>query len=714
MKDPIIIGVFIFLVICLCCAGVLTLGGLGYFMNRTIVSVQNGMTLIPGNPHDQITRSTPTPVIIRPDEHKLPGRTAIPSPTQSTQKQPLATSSFLPRHAATPIRPLNTGGVSFETLLTLQQVEIPSNDLSAMINRYSDLQSIPSTVEPPAEWYKVGEQMNFWVSNVDSDELFRIDATLQYVTDNAYFWIENEVSFKADDLRNLAKAFEDKIYPTNRSFFGSEWTPGFDGDPHVYIVYASGLGDNLAGYFSSADLLHPLIRSRSNAHEMFLLNADNLELDESFTYGVLAHEFQHMIRWYQDRNETSWLNEGFSELAVLLNGYYESGFDQVFASDPDIQLNDWPYDMGSTTAHYGAGFMFVAYVLDRFGDEVTKIWAADPEDGMDSLDKILDGLTIIDSVKAKQILADDIFLDWVITNYVQDDEVLDGRYAYYRYRDTPEFSETERFTRCPIIPHTRTVHQYGADYIRISCNGNYTLTWTGSIQTSVLEAEPHSGRYYLWSNKGDESEMAMWREFDFSDITSPISIKYWTWYDLEEGYDYVYVSASVDGEHWQILTTPSGTGLNPTGSNFSWGYNGRSGGGETPQWIEETVDLSQFAGEVVQLRFDYVTDAAVNGEGFLIDDISIPQAGYYTDFELDTSGWETIGWVRIDNILPQTFQLALIKYGDEISVEYINVNSDLSVEIPLDFGDEIDEVVLVVTATTRYTRQPAAYEFEVK
>ncbi len=47
------------------------------------------------------------------------------------------------------------------------------------------------------------------------------------------------------------------------------------------------------------------------------MNADNTDLADSFTYSVLAHEFQHMIHWYRDRNEESWMNEGFSELACI-------------------------------------------------------------------------------------------------------------------------------------------------------------------------------------------------------------------------------------------------------------------------------------------------------------------------------------------------------------------------------------------------------------
>ena len=40
------------------------------------------------------------------------------------------------------------------------------------------------------------------------------------------------------------------------------------------------------------------------------------------------------------------------------------------------------------------------------------------------------------------------------------------------------------------------------------------------------------------------------------------------------------------------------------------------------------------------MRFEYVTDAAVNGEGLLLDDVSMPQINYSSDFESDDGGWE--------------------------------------------------------------------------
>jgi hypothetical protein len=169
----------------------------------------------------------------------------------------------------------------------------------------------------------------------------------------------------------------------------------------------------------------------------------------------------------------------------------------------------------------------------------------------------------------------------------------------------------------------------------------------------------------------------------------------------------------VDGENWQILTTPSGTASDPTGNSYGWGYNGRSGWGSRARWIQESVDLSQFAGQTVDLRFEYVTDAAVNGEGFALDDVSIPQIGYFTDFEQDDGGWEPAGWARIQNALPQSFRLALISIGDQTTIETILLPADVYADIPLRINGDVNEVILVVAGTTRFTRQPAAYRFEI-
>ena len=595
-----------------------------------------------------------------------------------------------------------------ETLVALKGVEIPPSDLRDLAKRLEGKQNIPLTVPPPSSTIEIGSQEDFWVSNVDTNENFQINAILQYATDHVYFWIQDGVPFESDALKQLVDTFENEIYPRNRAFFGSEWTPGVDGDPHLYIIYAKDLGSNLAGYFSSADELHPLAHEYSNAHEAFVLSSDTVNLASEYAYGVLAHEFQHMIHWYRDRNEATWVNEGFSELAVLLNGY-EVGSEYSYIINPDLQLNDWPYNSGQTSPHYGASFLFFTYFLDRFGEQATKLLVANSANGFEGLDQVLKQIEAIDPLTGEPIQADDVFFDWVIATFLKNDSVSDGRYTYYNLPDAPQAEATETIYECPTESLIRDVHQYGVDYIRINCRGDYILRFEGSTEAKIIPEDPYSGKYYFWSNKGDEADMTLTRTFDFTNHEGPITLTYWTWYDLEEDYDYVYLEASEDGESWEILITPSGTSEDPSGNSYGWGYNGMSG-----SWIQESVDLSDYAGKEIQIRFEYVTDAVANGEGMLIDDIAIPEIGYFSDFEEGVDNWDAEGWLRIDNIIPQTYRLSLITFGDTIEVTHIPLEKDVAAEIRLHLDRDFDQAVLVVSGTTRFTRQKAAYRIEIQ
>jgi immune inhibitor A len=602
--------------------------------------------------------------------------------------------------------------VGLDTLKALENIVLSPRDLRDLASRLEGIDHIPLLVESAGIPQVIGAQRNFWATNVDTAQTFQITATLQHVGEHAYFWIEDGISHNEKDLHDLMEIFDTQIYPANRRLFGSEWNPGVDGDPRLYMVYVRGIGRTVAGYYSSADQYHPLAHKYSNGHEMFFLSADNLTLKGPGIYSVIAHEFQHMIHWHHDRNEETWINEGLSELASFINGY-PSGHEQSYVTNPNIQLNDWPVSPGQASAHYGASFLFFTYILDRFGEEVIRELVANQTNGLASIDHVFEDMDIRDPLIGDHIQADDVYIDWLVANLLQDDSMGDGRYSYGNYADAPEISPSKVIRSCPNDPLTRDVHQYGFDAIHITCSGDYLLYFEGSTDVAVLPTDPYSGDFAFWSNRGDESNMTLTQTFDFSDHEGPLTLTYQTWYDIEEDYDYLYLVASLDGENWQILSTPSGTAQDPSGNNYGWAYTGISGEGETPKWIRERVDISQFAGHQVQLRFKYVTDAAVHGEGFLLDDIAISEVGYFTDFEIDDGGWEANGWVRIRNLLPQFYRLALITLGDVVSVEYVYLEPDNTKTVPLSLGSEADEVILVVTGTTRYTRQTAPYRFSI-
>ena len=633
-----------------------------------------------------------------------PGLPLVDSPTSPT----LTSEEGIKPGLASPSESTSASQLAAQEMVgILEDTIVPSSDLIAITERFFGLTNIPRSRPEVTAPLVSGEQQFFWLYNETSNTNFQVKATLQYVGKHAYYWVQEDVPFKPRELKKLADIFDQKIYPANRAFFGSEWTPGVDGDPRIHILYARNIGASIAGYYSSADEVPTQANEYSNQREIFIFNADNVDLTGDFTYGVLAHEFQHMIHWNQDRNEESWLNEGFADLAAYLNDFDIGKVEYAYVANTDIQLTDWPAD--PDPAHYGAAFLFVTYFLDRFGDLATQALVENPANGIAGINEVLEQINALDPLTKQTITADDVVIDWAVALLLRNEKVADGRYTYQNYPASPKPVYTETIRRCPTGMEARQVHQYGIDYIRFRCSGDYTLRFEAPGLQRLLPAEPYSGSYAFWSNQGEESNMQLTNTFDFTDVSGPLTLNYHAWYDLEEGYDFVYLSASTDeGRTWQILTTPSGTAEDPTGNSFGWGYTGASGG-----WIEEQVDLSQFAGQEVQLRFDYITDAAVYGSGFLLDDLSIPEIGYSTDFEDGDAGWQSQGFVRLQNLLPQTFRLALIEKGGNISIQNFELDGNNVLEIPLHIGKQVDEAILVVIGTTPFTRQPANYTFQI-
>ena len=591
----------------------------------------------------------------------------------------------------------------------LRSAEVPPNDPIDLAARLRpELGEVPRVVNDAQPEYNEGDIVSFWVSNSDTDENWQIDAELVVKGEHVYMWREVGSNVKTKDLRKAARFFDGQIYPTDREFFGSEWTPGIDNDPRLHVLHASDLGDTIAGYFSSADEIPVVIHPYSNEKEMFYINVDNNKPGTKFYNGTLAHEFQHMIHWYQDKNETTWLNEGSSELASELNGLGRtSGLrpDSVFAQDPDLQLNTWP-DSDESYAHYGNAYLFMSYFLSRFGEDATKALVANDKNGIEAVD---DTLQEMDA----GVSADDFFADWVIANWLNDTSLGDGRWGYPDY-DLDEMHAEESFTALPVY-HSEDVHQYAADYYTFPAQESMTITFDGDALTHLAATNAHSGDWAWWSNRVDESDTQLTFPVDLTE-TDAATLHFFTWYDIEDLWDYAYIEVSVDGgETWTILETDRTTTENPNGNAYGPGYTGKSNDA-TANWVEEQVDLSGYAGKDILVRFEYVTDAAVTQPGMFIDSVSIPEIDYYQDFERGAGGWDSAGWLLTNNLLQQRWLVQVIEPlpGGDVKIHRMTVDEKGHGELHLTGVQTHDDLTLAISALAPATVETASYQFEIE
>ncbi len=167
-----------------------------------------------------------------------------------------------------------------------------------------------------------------------------------------------------------------------------------------------------------------------------------------------------------------------------------------------------------------------------------------------------------------------------------------------------------------------------------------TLEFNGTLKDYIRFDIPH----YWYSTKGDKLNYYLEREFNLSTTTNA-TLTFYTKYNIEHGWDFGYVEVSTDnGTTWHQL---SGTGT--TTYRDPSAYVGVSGApaytGSVANWTFETMDLTPYAGNNIKLRFRYVTDDAWSEHGWLIDDIAIPEIGFFDDVENGEDGWETNGWV---------------------------------------------------------------------
>ncbi len=97
------------------------------------------------------------------------------------------------------------------------------------------------------------------------------------------------------------------------------------------------------------------------------------------------------------------------------------------------------------------------------------------------------------------------------------------------------------------------------------------------------------------------------------------SLEFSAQWAIEANYDYVLVQASADGENWTSLCGQ----FTSIGSENTHGTTDPLIDGTQDEWVVEVMDLSDFAGQVIQLRMLMRSDAYVELDGIYIDDIIV-------------------------------------------------------------------------------------------
>lgn len=571
------------------------------------------------------------------------------------------------------------------------------NPLDLAVRLRGAAPSTPLAGPPVDAALEAGREDGFWVLDQRSAHLFQVQATLQLVTDHAYWYVQSDMADRAPqpELTRSASIFETRTYPTIHTYFGSEPSPGVDGDPHIVFLLANVPG--VAAYFSSSDAYPRAVNPRSNEHEMIYVNLNAIRPGQDGFDSTVAHEFQHMVHFARCPTQESWVDEGSAELASRVDGYAGSP-PLAFMGHPDTQLTSWSNDPGDLIRHYQAAYLFVRYAAERAGG-----WQTLP----DLLSTCTRGESLFDGFVKRHGLAPDVeafFADWAVANLVDDPTVGDGRFAYAGA--SARAASTGSLGRD--APFLGAVPQYATNYVELP-SGDGTLDFSGDSVVPLLapaDPAPEPADPVWWSNRGDGMDARLTRRLDLRGLTEATA-QFRAWFDLEDKFDYVYLSASRDGgATWQVLPGRQTTPDAETGNNYGAGWTGGSGG-----WIDEQVDLTPVVGSEVLLRFEYVTDQSYNGQGFAFRDFRVPELGV-SEPGANEGAWSAEGWLRVDAPVPERWNLRLVRWlPGGVVVDSLPVSGDGHASAALD--PAATRAVLVVAPTAPRTLVPANYQVSV-
>jgi hypothetical protein len=538
-------------------------------------------------------------------------------------------------------------------------------------------------------------------------------------------------------------------------------------DENFYDLDNSNNASYIAGFFSSQyaelldrnvltidafDWLHRL--RGSPPHEPVPGDPCKSKPARPYLYeGVLAHEYQHLLEYYRDSAEATWVNEGLSDWAQTVTGYVDAripitevDFDthvQAFLgwlgvqtpanpnpsdSGPENSLNLWK-DQGDAEllADYGAAYTLMLYLADHYGDGFLRRLHRREGVGLSGVQAILDDV-------APGTSAEGVVHRWAATNAL--DAVLDDGAALTG--GAPQDYSSRRLNAAinwetPDAYSTEGAPPNGSDYVRLR-DGTGEFLEASAIQqidfdgATTLRPEPvewlvdtdppeHPDDPALYSGASDDADRAIVQAVTVPQASPSLSFE--TAYEIDEGFDGGFVQVSTDdGETYVSLSNEHTTDDFPPGGSepgrHAPGLTGVSGG-----WTQMSFDLSPYAGQEVLLAFRYVTDGTVTGPGWWIDDIAVGGQVISTGDDLD--GWATPSELRP---LPVSgFTVQLVAYDDAHANAWVyelpldaKLDGGLADEgLPAAIGNTAQTVAAIVTydEPTERVEQYAPYTLTV-
>ena len=310
----------------------------------------------------------------------------------------------------------------------------------------------------PAAPVQIGQVERFFIHIPETE----VTATCIAKSEHLYVYVDNSVRelFTDADAIAVAKEFDTRIYPSVRKWMGTEWKPGLDRDNRITLlmhdVGMNNSGADYGGYFAPVDQIPTA--PNSNRREMLYMDVFQFRERSRHTFhSSLAHEFAHLINWFQNGGTTDqrWLEEGtasFVEWAVY--GTVHNIFVDGYLANPNVSL---AY-ANTRDTYYGGTFMLMLYLYEQYGGpELIRGIIETDALGEHAINTALAG-------DGKNVQFPEVFLNWGLANWVNT-QAQNRRLGYSELRDRKVSAVVPRIFNYPSEANNIPIDQWSAYYI---------------------------------------------------------------------------------------------------------------------------------------------------------------------------------------------------------------------------------------------------------
>ncbi|MBF0498716.1 MAG: hypothetical protein HQM09_01175 [Candidatus Riflebacteria bacterium] len=242
------------------------------------------------------------------------------------------------------------------------------------------------------------------------------------------------------------QTFDTRIQPLMSDWFGTVTIPARFGlsDDKIDILLLDirdNLGDGyVAGFFDPRDLEGDLGNRRPVMYMDLNPGRPGNPADrQNDFYRTLAHEYQHMINYSRHLpenrriKEDRWIEEGLSGFAeYLYSGAPPSPHLARFLENPNLPLtsnaeSEW-FQSQTLFRHYGASFLFIYYIQEKFGgpDEINR--KAFVRSVVDNPSTGINGLNAIFATCGTDFPT--VIKSWILANHLNEPTLGNGMWGY--------------------------------------------------------------------------------------------------------------------------------------------------------------------------------------------------------------------------------------------------------------------------------------------